>query len=468
MSQETKPTQSGPPAGSKSIQIQQSSLAGLASDVVSSCLYNIIHDVVLDVHRSEKLLRMQSAATLAERTAVSQAADAITTTPNNKNNNTSQALSVKLDTPGAIYDNGRITLKGNPLKTTPEILCPACHLPRLLYPTTGPNSRPPDPIKQYCTRHPFIQKPGHDIHGQPFAGDADTKPPSKKKDKDLLKSALSQQQSRSEKDSTPSNSQDSSAAAAAHGDASPQDSADAHSNANKPSGPGSRSALAPKPANYVPWQTCPSCKRSLLIIRFAQHMEKCLGIGGRQSSRAAMAKMSGSASGRGDGSSTGTPMGSRGGTPAPQNGVGGAGGGGAKRKSMGGGGAGGGGGEGDGEEVEVGEGPMKKKGKKKEKEKEKEKEGKGGNGGKVKGGGEGSKAKDAAKRLPKGENGKREREKDDAGDAVETPRKKLKISLGGGGKDAGPLSAVSMASTATAGVQREESVADSEAQGAED
>ncbi|KAL9065180.1 MAG: hypothetical protein Q9157_007567, partial [Trypethelium eluteriae] len=200
---------------------------------------------------------MQSAATLAERTAVSQAADAITTTPNNKNNSTSQALSVKLDTPGAIYDNGKITLKGNPLKTTTEILCPACHLPRLLYPTTGPNSRPPDPTKQYCTRHPFIQKPGHDIHGQPFAGDADTKPPSKKKDKDLLKSALSQQQSRSEKDSTPSNSQDSTTGA--HADGSPQDAAnstDTHgSNSNKPSGPGSRSALAPKPANYVPWQT---------------------------------------------------------------------------------------------------------------------------------------------------------------------------------------------------------------------
>ncbi|KAI9688240.1 MAG: hypothetical protein M1822_001746 [Bathelium mastoideum] len=460
MSQESKPSQSAPPAASKPIQISQSSLAGLASDVVSNCLYNLIHDVVLDVHRSEKLLRMQSAATLAEQTAVSQAADSITTTPNNKNNNASQLLSVKIDTPGATYDNGKITLKGNPLKTTPEILCPSCHLPRLLYPTAGPNSRPSDPTKQYCTRHPFIQKTGHDIHGQPFAGDADSKPLSKKKDKDLLKSTLSQQQSRSEKDSTPSSSQD-----ASHGTDASQDAASSSAEAAKSSmtsagGPGSRSALAPKPANYVPWQTCPTCKRSLLITRFAQHMEKCLGIGGRQSSRAALAKMSGNGSGsgapsvRGDGgSSTGTPMGSRGGTPAPgsQNGVGG---GGKKR----------GGDAEDGEDEDGGAVAAAAGNKKKVKRKEGKAAVNGKEKSKAKGGEGGNKAKDAAKRLPKADGAKREREKDDtAGDSAETPRKKLKISLGGANKDAGPLSAVSAASTVTGGNKGEESVADSEA-----
>ncbi|KAK1907353.1 hypothetical protein P3342_005679 [Pyrenophora teres f. teres] len=70
-----------------------------------------------------------------------------------------------------------------------------------------------------------------------------------------------------------------------------------------------------KPASYIPWHTCPNCKRSLLITRFAQHLEKCLGISGRQSSRNAMAKLAGH---NGSGSGLGnTPLGSRMGTPAP-------------------------------------------------------------------------------------------------------------------------------------------------------
>jgi ribonuclease P/MRP protein subunit POP1 len=68
-----------------------------------------------------------------------------------------------------------------------------------------------------------------------------------------------------------------------------------------------------KPASYIPWHTCPSCKRSLLITRFAQHLEKCLGISGRQSSRNAMAKLTGQNGGSGS-----TPLGgSRMGTPTP-------------------------------------------------------------------------------------------------------------------------------------------------------
>ena len=71
-----------------------------------------------------------------------------------------------------------------------------------------------------------------------------------------------------------------------------------------------------KPASYIPWHTCPNCKRSLLITRFAQHLEKCLGISGRQSSRNAMAKLTGQNGGTGSGLGN-TPLGSRMGTPAP-------------------------------------------------------------------------------------------------------------------------------------------------------
>jgi hypothetical protein len=64
-----------------------------------------------------------------------------------------------------------------------------------------------------------------------------------------------------------------------------------------------------KKGEYVPWHTCPSCKRSLLITRFAKHLEQCMGLSGRAASRNAMAKM--------NGSGNGTPGGSRGGTPGP-------------------------------------------------------------------------------------------------------------------------------------------------------
>jgi hypothetical protein len=60
-----------------------------------------------------------------------------------------------------------------------------------------------------------------------------------------------------------------------------------------------------KGGTYIPWHTCPSCKRSLLITRFAQHLEKCLGIGGR-GARAARVN-----------ANAASPLGSRGGTPTP-------------------------------------------------------------------------------------------------------------------------------------------------------
>lgn len=62
-----------------------------------------------------------------------------------------------------------------------------------------------------------------------------------------------------------------------------------------------------KTGNYTPWHTCPSCKRSLLITRFAQHLEKCLGIGGRGRAAAAARDSASNASG--------TPKGDRAGTP---------------------------------------------------------------------------------------------------------------------------------------------------------
>lgn len=237
---------------------------------------------------------MQSAATIAEQAAAAQTSATTSLPPKGA---LPPPPAVRVETPGAIYDNGKIYLRGNPLKTTPEIICPHCKLPRLLFPISGNGSQIPDLTKQYCTRHPFVSKPGYDIYGNPFSTDT----AKTKKERDLLKA-----QARGDKDSTPA-SQDT------RGTATPPDGAGGNSsNANSIANTILKLTGPTKPASYIPWHTCPNCKRSLLITRFAQHLEKCLGISGRASSRNAMAKLAASSGATGD-----TPKGSRMGTPVP-------------------------------------------------------------------------------------------------------------------------------------------------------
>jgi ribonuclease P/MRP protein subunit POP1 len=152
----------------------------------------------------------------------------------------------------------------------------------------GKGMQHPDLTKEYCMLYPWVQRQGHDVYGNPFPTDM----AKSKKERELIK----QQQKNQEKESvgTPG-SQDT--------DMAGGDSKEIKLNTGG------------KPASYIPWHTCPNCKRSLLITRFAQHLEKCLGISGRQSSRNAMAKLTGQ---NGSGSGMGnTPLGSRMGTPVP-------------------------------------------------------------------------------------------------------------------------------------------------------
>lgn len=227
---------------------------------------------------------MQSAATQAETLALanlepqSQKQNAIGTT---------SSIPVA-DTPAAKYENGRVFLKGNPLKTTPEIICPHCKLPRLMHPIMGKGMQHPDLTKEYCMLYPWVQRSGHDVYGNPFPTDM----AKSKKERELIK----QQQKNQEKESV--------------GTPGSQDTDMAGGDAKE-----IKLNTGGKPASYIPWHTCPNCKRSLLITRFAQHLEKCLGISGRQSSRNAMAKLVGQ---NGSGSGIGnTPLGSRMGTPVP-------------------------------------------------------------------------------------------------------------------------------------------------------
>ncbi|RMZ74382.1 ribonuclease P complex subunit Pop1 [Pyrenophora seminiperda CCB06] len=258
-------------------------LAELTTDILEDLVSNIVFTTALSCHRSEKLLRMQSAATQAESIALQNLE------PQSQKQTTNGATSIPVaDTPAAKYENGRVFLKGNPLKTTPEITCPHCKLPRLMAPIMGKGMQNPDLTKEYCLLYPYVQRPGHDLYGNPFPTDM----AKSKKERELIK----QQQKNAEKESvgTPG-SQDT--------DMAGGDTKEIKLNTGG------------KPASYIPWHTCPNCKRSLLITRFAQHLEKCLGISGRQSSRNAMAKLAGH---NGTGSGLGnTPLGSRMGTPAP-------------------------------------------------------------------------------------------------------------------------------------------------------
>jgi ribonuclease P/MRP protein subunit POP1 len=212
--------------------------------------------------------------------------------------NTKSQLQGQYSTAAAMWDNGKITLRGNPLKLLKENWCINCKLPRLMFPLTGIGARiPDDTSRQFCTLHPFINKPGHDIYGNPFPVD----PGKTKKEREALRKL-----ERQEKDNTPGSAE------------AGQDAADGASATGGPGGlaadPNLRKLMAGgKGASYVPWHTCPSCKRSLLITKFAQHLEKCMGIGGRSSRNAAAARL-----GLGNGSSAaGSNAGSRTGTPTP-------------------------------------------------------------------------------------------------------------------------------------------------------
>lgn len=185
--------------------------------------------------------------------------------------------------------------------------CPECTLPRLLDPPLAPKVRgapDPPPNTQYCDKRPWCRVPGHDIYGNPFPkSDASARPPAGKKGE-------SKAGSKKDQDGTPASTD------GPDNPPSPSQNGDADPTPTRPAGGAEKLEKGEKKASkideklkkgeYIPWQTCPSCKRSLLITRFAKHLEACIGLSGRAASRNAMAKMNGS-----------TPSGSGAGTPGP-------------------------------------------------------------------------------------------------------------------------------------------------------
>ncbi|KJZ75898.1 hypothetical protein HIM_04722 [Hirsutella minnesotensis 3608] len=227
----------------------------LAHAVLDDVLYNVISDLLLKTHRDEKTAKANSAAIRVEKLA-SDTSD--TATPDSK-------PQVRVETDAAVYEDGRVLLKGNPLQTTQDILCPKCHLPRLLHPTDGKGARKPDPAVIYCKKHPYIEKPGCDIYGQSWVAPG---PGRGKKKKDMEK---------------------------------------------KVDGTGSP-APEQRPPNVLsfPSATCSKCKRCILVTRLNNHMGSCIGNSGRNASRAAAQKLN-----NGGSQHDSTPPSSQKATPAP-------------------------------------------------------------------------------------------------------------------------------------------------------
>lgn len=199
--------------------------------------------------------------------------------------------------------------------------CDRCNLPQLLDPPLAPKVRgatsDPPSNTQYCDKRPWCRRAGHDIYGNPFPkADVTGRPPTKKE-----REAAKNQKNGTE---TPASNE---GGEGVNGTAppSPSQDGDAPAKASEKLEKGEKKASKIdeklKKGEYIPWQTCPSCKRSLLITRFAKHLEQCMGLSGRQASRNAMAKMNGNGNGSANGGGSGagaTPAGSRGGTPNPE------------------------------------------------------------------------------------------------------------------------------------------------------
>ncbi|KAK0628204.1 hypothetical protein B0T17DRAFT_488764 [Bombardia bombarda] len=240
-----------------------SAMDTLAHSVLDDLLYNIVHDLLIKVHRDEKMARAATAAIKVEKLA-NEASDL--STPDAKPD-------VRMETDAAIYEDGKVLLKGNPLKLTKEILCPRCRLPRLLYPTDGKGARKPDPGIAYCKKHPYIEKPGYDIYGQTWVAPG---PGRGKKKKDVAN--------------------------------------DSNSLAT-----GVEGGAKDRPPNVLsfPSATCSKCKRCILVTRLNNHMGSCIGNSGRNASRAAAQKICNGGSNGGSQNNDNTPPGSQKGTPLP-------------------------------------------------------------------------------------------------------------------------------------------------------
>ncbi|RKF61941.1 putative transcriptional activator [Erysiphe neolycopersici] len=242
----------------------------LSLAITNDILYGILFDLILETHREAKIERAASVAAIVKQKALDEhpnLADEISAGL--------QHSKVETRTSGALYKDGLLYLTENPLKSTTQIICPKCGLPRLLHPTTGRGARTPDPGVEYCKKRPFIDKDYYDVHGQTFV----PKGPGRGRRKEDMIDPVMQQL----KASLPNGSQDS-----------------------------DTSAQIPTQLKE-PHAKCINCGSFQAASRMNKHMSKCIGGLSRESARNAKSKIF---NGNETSSQNGyTPPGSRNSTP---------------------------------------------------------------------------------------------------------------------------------------------------------
>ncbi|RKF83836.1 putative transcriptional activator [Golovinomyces cichoracearum] len=258
----------------------------LSFAVTNDILYGIFHDLLLETHREAKVERATSVAAIVKEKALKSAA-VVNQKALKENSNPTDEVStgkphpnVEIRAAGALYKDGVVYLLENPLKSSSEIICPKCTLPRLLHPTTGRGAKTPDPGIEYCKRRPFIDKDYYDVHGQTFV----PKGPGRGRRKEDMIDPVMQQL----KAAMPNGSQD------------------------------------PDTISQIPTQLkephakCINCGGFQAASRMNKHMSKCIGGLSRESARNAKSKIF-NANDTGSQNSY-TPPGSRNSTPALGNG----------------------------------------------------------------------------------------------------------------------------------------------------
>ncbi len=204
------------------------------SSILDDCLYNIMSDAVLQVHREEKMARMDTAAILAsqddnEGIYYEDVSD-ITKTPLPK---------------ATVTVDGKHYLKYNPLRSIRQNHCTSCRLPIFQEPYIIPMN------SAVCAKHSYECKPNHEIFGQ--SPKAVSNPIRRTKPYRTLPFV------------------------------SPPDSPSTLTS--------SMSKIKGGHNPAVPSAKCPNCPRMLGVSRMAQHLDKCLGLSGRRSGRAHLPKI---------------------------------------------------------------------------------------------------------------------------------------------------------------------------------
>ncbi|KZZ96422.1 Sgf11, transcriptional regulation [Ascosphaera apis ARSEF 7405] len=230
-----------------------STVAKITQTILDDVIYNIIHDVVAKVHREEKTARMRSAVTIARMRAEKEEASQQQNAEGEGSPASPTPHDIRVETEGAIYENGKVYLRGNPLSTTRETFCPHCRLPRLLYPPFGLGSRPlPDPNKKYCRKVPPIVADGVDAQGVPFVTD---------------------KIQRKKKNPPPATNSAIPGAPSVHSSLNPTEAIGDKANSN------AKAVPHHEPPTF-PSVKCPNCPRYIVTTRMAQHLDRCMGIGG--------------------------------------------------------------------------------------------------------------------------------------------------------------------------------------------